>query len=224
MKRLLLTVALLLGLALGAEAQTTKDFNFRTSDATYCDGSGETCNDGANTTYVNDVTDTYPVLRNGITFGWTVTNALESRDRDNSIDARFAGINFVSNATSKQIFRVDVTPGDSIDIRFAAGDFASGQQQYIVVKDNTTAFITCTNVVTNADEYADAGCAAQTRAAWPGSNTLVTRTMVSSTLFLENGADGTDSNSTTLAHLSLVITSGGGGGGGGIPVRHRVIN
>jgi hypothetical protein len=186
-------------------AQTTKNFNFRTSGATYCDGSGEVCVDDANTTYVN-LTDTYPVTRNGITFGWTFSSNLDSRDRDNSIDARFAGFNFVNNASDIQIFRVDVTSGASIDLRLAAGDIAATQIQYVKVKDNVTAFITCAGVQTLSDEYMDAGCNVRSRAAWPGSNTLVTHTMGSTTLFVEIGCVACDANSTTLNHLSLVMT------------------
>ncbi len=203
--RILILLIVLLA-ASTASAQSTKNFNFRTSGATYCDGSGEVCNDGANTTYVNPG-DAYPVTRNGITFGWTVNANLDSRDRDNTIDARFAGFNFVNNVSSKQIFRVDVTSGSSIDVRLAAGDISADQLQTITVKDNTTAFITCAGVATASDEYIDAGCTVRTRAAWPGSNTLATRTMGSTTLFVEIGGDGSGSQSTTLNHLSLVITA-----------------
>ncbi len=187
-------------------AQTTKNFNFRASGATYCDGSGEVCNDAANTTYVNDIADTYPVTRNGITFGWTVTAALDSRDRDNTGDARFAGFNFVNNASSKQIFRVDVNVGDSIAIRLAAGDFAADQNQSVTLKDNATAFSTCFGHDTAPDEYMDADCNVYSRANWLTSNTAITRVMVSAILFVEIGADGGGPNSTTLNHLSLVIT------------------
>jgi hypothetical protein len=204
MKILLLLCALLLASTAGA--QSTKNFNFRTSGATYCDGSGEVCNDDANTTFVN--MDAYSVTRNGITFGWTVSTSLDSRDRDNSIDARFAGFNFVNNAGNQAIFRVDVTVGDIIDVRLAAGDIAATQIQYITVKDNATAFITCAGVQTLSDEYMDAGCNVRSRAAWPGSNTLVTRTMASGTLFVIIGdPTSVDSNSSTLNHLSLVITT-----------------
>jgi len=205
MKFLIILIVLLVASTAGA--QSTKNFNFRTSGATYCDGSGEVCNDGANTTYVNATSTVYPTTRNSITFGWTTIDNINSRDRDNSIDARFAGFNFVNNASNLQIFRVDVTAGDIIDVRLAAGDIAATQIQYITVKDNVTAFITCTGVTTLSDEYMDAGCNVRSRAAWPGSNTLVTRTMGSTTLFVELGCVACDANSTTLNHLSLVITT-----------------
>ncbi len=206
MKFLFFLVVLLL--ASTASAQTTKNFNFRTSGASYCDGSGEVCTDAANTTYVNP-TDQYPTTRNGITFGWTVFSNIDGRDRDNSIDARFAGFNFVNNAVSKQIFRVDVTAGASIAVRLAAGDIAADQNQWITLKDNATAFSTCASHDTFGDEYMDADCNVYSRANWPGSNTAITRTMVSTTLFVEIGSDAAPgvANSTTLNHLSLVITA-----------------
>lgn len=168
--------------------------------------------------YVTTATnDTYslgeisPVTRNGITFGWDADRTPQSRDRTTGSpnNPKLSGIIFQQNTNGQITFTVTLPNAGQWDIRAAFGDNANGQTQYVVLKDNTTAFATYSAVATSADQYMDAGGTVRTSAAdWFSNNASLSRTFSSTTFNVVIGDPGSAAgNSSTVAYLE--ITSAG---------------
>lgn len=151
--------------------------------------------DGTNETYC--IGDQYPTTRGGVTFGWDMT--VNILDRTSS-DRRFAGINYNVSSTTPT-FRLDLPATGSTDVHFAAGDIASSQWAAWLLKDNTTQFASTTSFTSAADKFKDASNVELSSAAWPGSETKVTRTFGSTVLnILCNQSAATD----VVAHVRVV--------------------
>lgn len=173
----------------------TKGFNFR-STAGFV-------SDAADDTYVF-VTDAYPVTRNGVTFGWTVTPS-EDRDRNSSIDARLAGIVFVT-PSNQAIFRVDLPSAGNYAVRLAIGDasFANGVNDTVVVIDDSTYVIALTSMTPGAEEFYDATNVKRTSAAdWVSNNASSTQPFASTILNVALNPGGLIPSATPIAHLSV---------------------
>jgi len=169
-----------------------KGFDFRASSGFVTDPT--------DCTYVL-ASDTSPTTRNGATFGWTNAAGLDSRDRTTSGDTRLSGMNFVG-APADWTLTLPAT-GD-YDVYLAGGDQAAQQIIKLQVYDNTTVFITLTNVDTlAADSYVGATGVSRTRAQWVADSarggTKVTRTFASTTLKLT--LDTPTAASSCLAHV-----------------------
>src|SRR6266446_7112042 len=95
-----------------------------------------------------------------INAGWTDNTHVNPQDRANTNDPRIAGTTYVSN-TFTRTFRIDLSSGSApgpgmyiLDIAF--GDAGTSETQDWIVKDDTTAIITVSNVVTNTGQFVDA--------------------------------------------------------------------
>lgn len=104
--------------------------------------------DGANQTYC--LADVSPTTRGGNTFGWQISG-MNAVDRDNTLDPRFAGINFggadfLFTLPRTGLFHVNYVLGD-------AGGFA--HTQTAIVKDNTTTLLTGSSISTSGTQFAD---------------------------------------------------------------------
>lgn len=182
-----------------AHAWTTAEFNFRATSGYVADGTDET--------YVTG--DTYPTTRATFTFGWTTSLSDGTRDRDNSVDRRLAGVNKTAN-TSQKDFKVDLPATGNYTICLALGDatndYTTGPQ-YVQILDNTTPLFTINDTGgTVGGHFDDATGVDRTSAAWPGSNACRVETFTTTTLILRLG-DGSGADQSSIAHLS--ITAGG---------------
>lgn len=172
-------------------------FNFRDTEAYVTDQGTET--------YV--LGDTYPTTRGGVTFGWTSALSDGTRNRSDLVDRRLAGVNRVANTTSRE-FRVDLDSTGSWTICLALGDALFTQSlQYLQLYDDTVLFQTIddTDGITGGT-FNDANGTNHSASSWPGSNTCVTRTFVSTQLYVKLGK-GAGAQDSTIAHLSLYKTS-----------------
>jgi hypothetical protein len=170
-------------------------FNFRNAAAYVTDPVGTTYSIGT----------AYPETRNGITFGWTVTNASRS-DRSLSVDPRVAGINHLPSGSAPRIFRVQLPAPGVYDVGAAMGDAGSIQLvQYIEIYDNTTSLwimqsAAGTGVV---NRYYDLNGTLHTSDVnFFANQTLKRLTFASTTMFAHVGKVGVGTTHT-IAHLSI---------------------
>lgn len=179
-------------------------FNFRATSGYVTDSAGETYVIGA----------VYPETRNGITFGWNTDISGECRDRATGIDVRLAGINRQTNDGTQKTFRIDLPAAGDYDIRLALGDGGGFDQAYVYLQvlDNATpvATIDDTDGLTAGGgvNFDDATGAGMTTAAWPGSNTKITKTFSSTTLNIKIGSPSVQTNTSPLAHFFIDAVGG----------------
>jgi hypothetical protein len=165
-----------------------KGFNFRATSGYVTDDSGDT--------YVLD-TDTYPVSRNGITFGWTVAPT-SSRDRSTTQGVKLAGINYGNNNGT---FQVDLPTSGSYVIRLALGDAGSNQvSMALTLKDNSTTILSLSGITTDFAQYADTCGRLYYYTTWPSANYPLRCSFASSTFIAQLGAA---SSNTTIAHIAI---------------------
>lgn len=154
--------------------------------------------------------EAYPTTRGGVTFGFATDQTANSRDRNNAVDRRLAGIVFKSNAAGTIGFTVDLPSTGTYDVRIALGDATGAQNQLCVIKDNTTT-LTTINAASTSGFFRDAVGVEYSAAGWPAANTAASLTFATTKLVLTLGNHSSATLSTTLAHISFVLTSGGGG-------------
>lgn len=204
-KRFLLLLLILPALCGWTEA----GFNFRDTSGFVTDGAGET--------YVLGNPDAYPVTRGGFTFGWSTTVADMSRDRDNSVDRRLAGVNKATNDGTQAVFQVDLSATGTYVVCIAVGDavFDSGYEYFKVLDNSTVKFTVDDTDGLLAPNFDDANGTEWSASAWPASNTCQTITFASTTFKLVIGSPGAQAGSTEIAHVRITASGGGGGGGSG---------
>lgn len=180
----------------------TIGLNFRDTSGYDTDGAGET--------YVL-ATDNYPVTRGGWTFGWTA-GSIFSSNRDNTLDARFAGMNFVLNGVQDSgVFRVDLPASGQRDIRLSMGDAGSAMSNSMFsLWDDTSLISRVGEFGTSSNtQFVDAtGVARSPSTDWIANNAAVTRTFTSTTFLLKIGSS-TASNSSRVTHLFVGDAIGG---------------
>jgi hypothetical protein len=158
--------------------------------------------DGANETYC--LADIYPVTRGGVTFGWVITGAVDSRDRDSGNDRRLAGINFTTN--NADYFRLDLPAAGTYDVHLAMGDATfSGAVSYDV-KDTTTLLFSTTGSTSAGNKFKDATDTEYSNAAWPGSEAASTQTFATTQLRVQHTGGGVND---VIAHLRVAAAGGG---------------
>lgn len=170
----------------------SRSINFRDSLGYVTDGTDEAFCRGSNGTYSGLVT----------TFSSDLSG--NARDRNSGNDRRLAGIVFSPSGTATDI--TITLPDGTGDYEFgiALGDGTTYWTNALLeLFDNTTSFATIGGDTgggtTTNNQFFDASDTLRTAAAWPGSHTLITRTMTSTTLVLRlGGAAGTIS---PIAHL-----------------------
>jgi hypothetical protein len=191
-------------------ADNTAGFNFRATSGYVTDVGAET--------YV--LAESYPTTRSiggvSYTFGWDVTNGIDSRDRNSGVNRRLAGMNFVSNTNggSKPRFRVTLLATGDTTICASFGDQPNTQTHYVRFQENGSTFATISNVTTNTDEFADATGTVRTIGAWdPTGAQCISRTFSSTIFQIEIGDPATTAgNSTAVTHLFVNQVTGGAGG------------
>lgn len=136
--------------------------------------------DPAGDTFV--LSDTYPTVRGGATFGWANTGAGQnSRNRSAAIDPRLAGLNF--NASGTDTFRVNLPAAGTYQINAAFGDATNAQTITAAFLDNATTFASTTATPVAAGAFLDATFVSRTAANWPSQNVSIRNTF-RSTIFI----------------------------------------
>lgn len=143
---------------------------------------------------------TYPrTTAQGNTVGWETSLPRGARDRLNSVDARLAGIHYVSAPTTLS-YRFDLPRAGDYKVRLAAGDATTPNPVRIELFDDTTSKGVLANGAASGTNMRDATNTALSLAAWPGSNTAVTVAFASTVCRFKVGANsGTDNY--IIAHL-----------------------
>lgn len=153
--------------------------------------------DGAGQTFATS-TDAYPTTRNGLTFGWE-TAPFDAEDRDNSLDARLAGINYSFNTF--MIFRLDIAAG-ARNIRLAIGQAGfPGDATSVDFIDSSSTLATLLGASTLSAHFLDANGTDFTAAAWPAGNVARSFTFSSTIFRLKVGLQS--SGAACLAHLEV---------------------
>lgn len=147
-------------------------------------------------------TDTYPTTRGGNTFGVTASTVIDSRNRDNTLDARIAGLVF--DFFSGLAIQFDLPGAGTYPISFGAGDSANPNVVNWALKDNTTTLTTISGSPTGG-HLLDATGADMTFTAWPASNAPYSATFSSGTFNLVSGGA-----TSALCHFNVGAASGGG--------------
>lgn len=168
--------------------------------------------DSAGYTYVLK-TDTYPTTRGGFTFGWVLDNQNTfDADRNNTFDARIAGINFVSGANTgtpigNTYFRVDLLSAGTYSIELAIGDTSAQTNQYVSVRDTTTALFVVGPANTSASHWLDANATDLTNVTWPTTEAAKTGQVFATTQLRLYPGNITSTDATTVSHLRIVRTA-----------------
>lgn len=180
---------------------TVSGINFR--------GSSGFVTDPANCTYC--AIDMYPTTRGGVTFGWLSVSNVAAADRSAAVDARLAGINYVSNSSaSPMTCRVDLPSAGTYAINLAIGDQAAASHpQYVQLKDGATSLFTMSGVTSAGNSFRDASGAQWSAAAWPGSNVSATITMAGTNLSIIVGSATSQSDASVLAHIFWALAASG---------------
>ena len=157
-----------------------------------------------------------------INAGWTAAISGQI-DRDNTLDARLAGSNYVVDNTTPVTFKIDLSSGSgngagTYILAAAFGDASFTNDQWAEIKDGSTVLIEVNvgpvNIITTlAAHYLDATVVDRTAAAWPGSNATSTKVFATTTCNITCGANISDTNATTLAHFRLTSPAAPATGG-----------
>src|SRR5271165_5922446 len=175
-------------------------FDFRNTSNFVTDPPGDT--------YVLPST-TYPTTVNGVTFGWTNSNLVQGRDRDNTIDPRLAGVNLATNG-SPATFYVDLPASGNYNLTLALGDAgyqACWVQCQVQFLDGSTVLSTLTLGPENLGYFYDATGQDWSAAAWPTSNVSQQVTLAGTQLTVVVGTNNSSGDMTPIAFLGVVMPS-----------------
>lgn len=168
-----------------------KGFNFRNTSGFVTDG--------ANETYVLP-TDSYPVTRNGVTFGWGAS--VDGYDRDNTADRRLAGVASTDAYGTGVNFVVDPPAAGKYICRLAAGDISSAiSNDYVVIQAPYGTVLATIYASTLSGDFLDATGTDRTKTAWPTDNASITLTLPSGSAYFTPG--GSYPKSGDIAHIFL---------------------
>lgn len=182
----------------------TKGFNFRNT-------SGYVTDTG-NNTYVLHQSTLYPTTRNSVTFGWESSLGMDGRDRNNTVDERFAGSNFNNTPYDYKYFRVDLPSAGDYAIRLSMGDYSYTQVVEFAILDNATVLTSKSGATVAANRYMDAGGTVRTSPSdWISNNAAFTGTFSSTILKLRVGDGGSSINGGSVTHLWIDQVSAAGG-------------
>ena len=171
----------------------------------------------ATSTYVTDpptstyvlASTAYPTTVNGVSFGWANTALVGSRDRSQMVDARLAGMNYVSNGMPAK-FYVDLPSAGTYNLSLAMGDAGYSEcwtQCQVQFLDGSTVVGTVSGGVEGLGYFYDATGKNWSATAWPGSNVPLQVTMSGTRLTVVVGTNANSGDTTTLAFLGVTQVS-----------------
>jgi hypothetical protein len=125
----------------------------------------------------------YPIARAGQTFGWLSATGANSRDRNATIDARLAGINFRSTLGT---FQLDLPSAGTYIVRVAMGDDAiQALGSQITIRDGSTTLLTLGPNDLSAATFMDAAGKQWSDSIWPVTNIAMPVTFAGTTFSLD---------------------------------------
>jgi hypothetical protein len=174
-------------------------FNFRATSGFVSDAGDETYVISTDDVSQSNLSELYPTVRNGHTFGWDSQTGMGTRNRD-ATNGHLAGIHQTSGVI--RTFRYDLPSAGSKRIRLALGDFEASQgPMQCDFFDDTTLLFSVTGSTSGADRYLDASGVERTGlAGWDANNVAVQATFTT-TIFKMKIGDG--SSFTTVAHVEV---------------------
>jgi uncharacterized membrane protein len=170
--------------------------------------------------FVNDppgatgvVLDTvFPTVGGLTTYGWSYTATLGGvRNRNNTIDPRLAGINYVNNGVPGQ-FYVDLPAPGTYSLSLAMGDDgwpACSVKCQVQFLDGSTALATVTGGSIKAGYFYDAQGNAWSAAQWPVNNISQQVTVVGTQLTVQVGSNQHTGDYTPIAYVGVTQVSAG---------------
>ncbi len=178
-------------------------FNFRETLAFVTDGPNDKWVDSEGAAGIYPQTDT--IGGESVTYGWIDNAGVGGRNRNNTIDPRIAGNVQIANS-AKKIFRIDLPAIGTYDVTLGGGSAAFGADSYIVVKDSATPKLNLAGVVTSAQVFDSEGTVfAPTD--WAANQVSTELSFITTTVFVEVGADGLDTGNSALAHIGFELTA-----------------
>ncbi len=177
-------------------------FDFRASAGFVTDPPGDT--------YVIYST-VYPTTGTLTTYGWSYTANFVTRDRDNSIDPRLAGVNYVSNG-SPQAFYVDLPAPGTYSLNLAMGDAGNPQctvRCQIQFLDGENVLATLNTGPTNLGYFYDMQGNNWSESQWPTMNVSQQLTLTGTQLTVLLGTSQYTGDNTPIAYLGLTQVSTG---------------
>lgn len=143
----------------------------------------------------------------GNNVGWeTTSSSYLGRDRNSGIDARLAGVN--ANADVVADFRIDLPSSGNYNIGLGAGDANYANNVAWDLYDTTSSLGSLSTGTTSAaNKFKDATNTEYSAAAWPGSQTLVTKTFATTICRLKAGGAN-----QVVAHFYVEAAAATGGG------------
>jgi len=126
-----------------------------------------------------------------------------TRDRDNTLDRRLAGIAQAGGAGTQHHFQVDLPAAGDYQIWFALGDAGSQSYEYCQIKDGATALYTLddSTFIAGGLLWDDTAGTRYNQTTWSSSNVPTTLTFTGSTFTFVLGP--TTANNSTLSHLFI---------------------
>ncbi len=167
--------------------------------------------DGPTDTYVL-VTDLFPTIRNGVTFGWLTTGVLLGVNGNAGVDPRLAGVNqFIGifAPPNQALFQVTLDAAVSTQIQIANGDIVNSRaRQYWELRDNATVLTTFAAASVSVATFNDATGVNRSAAAWPGSNAPLTAVFATTTFIFALGDASSPSGESAvpIAYIGLSQT------------------
>lgn len=175
--------------------------------------------DPAGSTYC--IKDTYPTTRNTWTFGFDSAYQLNSRDRSTSVDARLAGIQYVSQGNQRRLEIDGLSSGANL-LELAAGDASYASQTVIKVYDSDGTLGTigsgtllatisaATAASIGAGEFIDATGVIRTSAGdWVTNNATKAITLSGTKAFIDLDGTATSGGGAYITHVKIAASGGG---------------
>lgn len=163
--------------------------------------------DPTNCDYEIGSTNNYPrTTAQGNTVGWESGAAfnLNRRNRNSGIDARLAGLHFLSGL-SGNVYRIDLPSAGSYDVRIAAGDATYANNCAWDLQDTSTLLTSLTTGATTVGgRWKDATNTQYTAANWVSSNTPYAATFSTTIMRVVS-----TNNSASISHLHVAAAGGG---------------
>ena len=180
----------------------TQGFDFRGSQGFVSDPPGDT-----------DVllTTVFPTTGNLTTYGWSYTAVFAAADRNNMLDPRLAGINYVTNGTPGSFYVNLPTPG-TYSLSLAMGDAGSQQcftRCQIQFFDGNTLLATVSGGLTNQAYFYDMQGNNWSAAQWPTNNVPQQVTLAGTQLTVTMGLSQYNGDVTPIAFLGVTQVSTG---------------
>ena len=169
--------------------------------------------------FVNDppgatgvVLDTvYPTVGGLTTYGWLYTATVTVLNRNNTIDPRLAGINYVTNGMPAP-FYVNLPAPGTYSVSLAMGDdgySGCAVECFVQFLDGNTVLATVTGGPINQGLFYDAQGNLWTAAQWPGNNVSRQVTLAGNQLTVQVGNTKYTGDYTSVAYVGVSEVSAG---------------